>query len=269
MTSATCLRDPESVTSWLDGLGVQRVRLLSPHLDDAVFSAAALLRAAAPRTTVLTLFTDATPGTGDTWTRDAGFADTSQEFAARRVEDVQAMQWLGCAYRHAGLRSGQLDEQRAQRWARWLTSDSSASARQTLVLLPAAAGGSRPYTGWQALWTRLSRRPFGAPAHGEHRLVRDRFWQALSGHGCQLGFYAELPYVWKQGDSALQNELANTFQVPLQRLQLFPDVSDKLAASACYASQMPLIFGHSAAYRDRALGRHETLFLAGPGAAVR
>lgn len=269
MSPPTLLRDPVAVTSWLDGLGVQRVLLLSPHLDDAVFSATALLRAAAARTTVLTVFTDGAPGQVDTWTRDTGFADAEQEFETRREEDVQAMRRLGCSYLHAGLRSGQLDEGQARHWADRLADDTAATAGQTLVLLPAAAGGSQPYTGWQALWTRLTRRPFGAPAHGDHRLVRDRFWHALSRHSCRLGFYAELPYIWKQGDAALQTELTDTFRVPMQRLQLWPDASEKRAVAACYGSQMPLVFGRNMAYRDRALGRHECIFLAGADGTAR
>ena len=91
--------------------------------------------------------------------------------------------------------------------------------------------------------------------------MRDRFWEVLSEFPCRLGFYAELPYVWKQGDLALERELTGLFQAPLQRLTMRPDVDDKLAAASCYASQMPLIFGHDAGYRLRALGRHETVYL--------
>jgi hypothetical protein len=254
---------PGDISTWLDHLGIQHLLVLSPHLDDAVFSVATLLRAAAARSLVVTLFTDAEPGSSDAWTRNTGFASTDQEFAARRLEDARAMERLGCAHLHAGMRGGQLDERQARAWAHQLLVHSGFAADHTLVLLPAGAGGNKPYTAWQTLWNRLIRRPFGAPAHGDHRQVRDRFWKALSDGTCRLGFYAELPYIWKQGDLALQAELTKTFQTPLHRLTVRPDPNEKLVAASCYTSQMPLIFGQDTRYRLRALGRHETIFLAG------
>ncbi len=253
----------KAIPAWLDRLGVRRLLVLSPHLDDAVFSVATLLQAAAADAMVVTLFTDAEPGPGGAWTRDAGFADTTQEFAARRLEDTSAMEQLGCSHLHAGLKGGQLDEEQAnasiQRWNKEI----GLPDEHTLVLLPAAAGGDRPYSSWQIMWNRLTRQPFGAPAHGDHRQVRDVFWNALTGHPCRLGFYAELPYIWKQGDTALALELTSTFRKPLQRVTIPPDRQRKLQAVSCYASQMPLVFGRDTGYRARALGRHETLFLAG------
>lgn len=220
-------------------------------------------RAAAARSRVVTLFTDAEAGSGDAWTRSTGFASTDQEFAARRLEDARAMEQLGCAHLHAGMRGGHLEEQQARAWAHRLLENSGSAADHTLVLLPAGAGGNQPYTAWQTLWNRLIRRPFGAPAHGEHRQVRDHFCKALTDGTCRLGFYAELPYIWKQGDVALQAELTTTFQAPLRRLTVRHDLNEKLEAASCHASQMPLIFGQDTRYRHRALGRHETIFLAG------
>ncbi|MEZ5643679.1 MAG: PIG-L family deacetylase [Burkholderiaceae bacterium] len=258
------LRQADAARTWLDGLGVRHLLLISPHLDDAVFSAAGLLRAAADRSTVLTVFTEGTPGDASAWTRAAGFADTPSEFAARRAEDLRAARHLSGRFIHAGLHSGQLDDVQARHHiARWLGENAS-TGEDTLVLLPAGAGGQNPYTAWTSWRTRLLRRPFGAPAHGEHGLVRDLFWHALADRPCRAGFYADLPYVWKQGDRALHDELVTRHGGSLTPVRLQPDVADKLAAAACYTSQMPLVFGQQDAYRRRALGRHECYFLADP-----
>jgi LmbE family N-acetylglucosaminyl deacetylase len=262
-SAATRELTPQAIPAWLDRLGVRRLLVLSPHLDDAVFSVATLLHAAAADTMVVTFFTDAEPGPGGAWTRDAGFSDTAQEFAARRLEDTRAMEQLGCSHLHVGLKGGQLNEEQAHTWIQRWNKEIGIPDEHTLILLPAAAGGDRPYTSWQVMWNRLTRQPFGAPAHGDHRQVRDVFWNALSGHPCRLGFYAELPYVWKQGDLALELELTSAFRKPLQRVTIPPDQQRKLQAVSCYASQMPLVFGRDTRYRERVLDRHETLFLAG------
>ena len=252
---------PQDVPAWLDKLGIRRVLVLSPHLDDAVFSLASLLQAAADRATVVTVFTDAEPGPGEAWTHMAGFSGTQDEFSARRAEDADAMGLLGCAFLHAGLRSGQLNDALAHTLTREWLDVAGMNDAHGLVLLPAAAGSHLPYTPLQAFWNRLTRRPFGAPAHGEHRQVRDHFWSPMTQSHCQMGFYAELPYVWKQGDLALERELRQRFGQPLKKWTIQPDMGLKLPAALCYASQMPLVFGHDQRYRQRALGRQETLFL--------
>ncbi len=70
-----------------------KLMVLSPHLDDAVFSCGALL-AAQPGTVVVTAFAGAPSGgvVLAEWDATAGFDAPRQAIAARREEDRQALQ---------------------------------------------------------------------------------------------------------------------------------------------------------------------------------
>ena len=256
------LLDTPSVYQWLDALAVERLLVVSPHLDDAVLSLGDLLRRVAARTEVLTVFTESDPGERVDWAHLGGFQDSAEEHAVRRQEDMRAMQHLGCAYRHAGLRSGQLNEAwLSQFLPKWLTNASSPNAKQ-LVLLPAGCGGNRPESGLACFWRRLTRQPFGSMAHPEHVLVRDVFWAALKQvPRLRIGFYAELPYAWQQTDAIIQAELGAATGYTLEPIRVSPQVDQKLVAAEHYVSQARLILGDSKSYRRRVLGRSECVFL--------
>lgn len=261
----TMLRGNDSVRKWLNSIGVERLLIVSPHLDDAVLSVTGLLRAAAARATVLTVLTESDAQVGIEWARAAGFSDAREEHAQRRLEDLRAMQYLGCGHRHAGLRSDELNGDAVERQLQQLLeTDVHHPPRhlsRLLVLLPAASGGTRPYTWFQKQWNRLLRLPFGSPAHPEHQQVRDRLWSAVSRLPVHVGFYADLPYAWRQSDAAIQAELEARFGQPLAATHLEVDLQDKLAATALYPSQMRLILGESPAYKQRVLSRPECVFL--------
>lgn len=256
------LLDTPSVNHWLESLGVERLLVVSPHLDDAILSLGELLRRVPSRTEVLTVFTASDPGEGLDWARLGGFQDSAEEHAARRLEDVRAMQHLGCAYRHAGLRSGQLNEAwLGQFLPQWLANAPSPNAKQ-LVLLPAGCGGNRPESGLAHFWRRLTRQPFGSMAHPEHVLVRDVFWAAMKqAPQLHIGFYAELPYAWRQTDAIIQAELGAMTGRMLKPIRVLPQVDQKLVAAEHYVSQARLILGESKTYRKRVLGRPECVFL--------
>lgn len=257
------LVDTPSARQWLDGLGVQRLLVVSPHLDDAVLSLGDLLRRVSSRAEVLTVFTESDPGAGLDWARLGGFQDSAEEHAARWKEDMHAMQHLGCTYRHAGLRSGQLTQAwLSQFLPQWLTEAPSPNMK-AMVLLPAGCGGNRPESGLAHFWRRLTRQPFGSMAHPEHVLVRDVFWAALKqAPQLHIGFYAELPYAWRQTDAAIQAELGAATGCTLKPIRVSPQVDQKLVATEHYASQVSLILGESKSYRRRVLGRPECVFLA-------
>lgn len=86
-----------------------RCLVLSPHLDDAVLSCGALLRAIAPRSeiTVLTLFTEATDGphsrAARSFLRQCAHPDAATLFRARRAEDRGVVEALGARPEHLGL----------------------------------------------------------------------------------------------------------------------------------------------------------------------
>lgn len=251
----------DNVREWLHTTGVNRLLVISPHLDDAVLSIAGLLRAAAGHAEVLTVYTDSDEQVGIDWARAAGFADAREEHAERRLEDQRAMQYLGCRYAHAGLRSGELTKSAAEKLLQTLLDAETSPPADALVLLPAASGGTRPYTRLQKLWTRLMRQPFGSPAHPEHQQVRDQLWSAICRRPLRVGFYADLPYAWRQSDASIQSELESRFGQQLESNHLKVDLDDKLAATAFYPSQMRLILGNTPAYKRRVLSRPECVFL--------
>lgn len=75
---------------------MSRYLVISPHLDDGVFSCGALL-AGAPGSIVATVFAGVPPrGTpAPPWDRQAGFASGDAAILARRAEDRQACALLG------------------------------------------------------------------------------------------------------------------------------------------------------------------------------
>jgi LmbE family N-acetylglucosaminyl deacetylase len=251
----------DSIRQWLNTMGVDRLLVLSPHLDDAVLSIAGLVRAAAERARVLTVFTESDAQVGKEWAQAAGFSDARHEHAERRLEDLRAMQYLGCDHAHAGLRSGELTDEAAERLLQGLLDTENLERPELLILLPAASGGSRPYTGLQKLRNRLLRLPFGSPAHPEHQQVRDRLWSAVSRRHLRVGFYADLPYAWRQSDAAIQAELEHRIGHQLEATHFHVDLPDKLAATGLYPSQMRLILGDTPAYKRRVLSRPECVFM--------
>ena len=255
------LHTNDSVGQWLNAIGVKRLIVISPHLDDAVLSVAGLLRAASARAQVLTVFTEGDPQHGMAWAQAAGFADAREEHAARREEDLRAMQFLGCGHVHAGLRSGELTDETAKGLLQGLSDTHAPVPSDTLFLLPAASGGTRPYTWFQKLRNRLLRLPFGAPSHPEHQQVRDQMWKVLSGRAARVGFYADLPYAWRQSDAKIRADLEARTARPLEAIHIRANLQDKLAVTGHYPSQMQLILGNTPAYQQRVLSRPECIFL--------
>ncbi|MDR5821608.1 PIG-L family deacetylase [Caballeronia sp. LZ043] len=117
----------------------RRLLVISPHLDDAVFSCGALL-AAETDALVCTVFAG-TPEmpmvTG--WDTECGFGDAHQAMEARRAEDIAALEILGARARHLSF----LDSQYAEDGAQTLQAIADALAdvihagRHDAVLIPA------------------------------------------------------------------------------------------------------------------------------------
>ncbi|CAD6526821.1 hypothetical protein LMG28727_02196 [Paraburkholderia kirstenboschensis] len=77
-----------------------RLLVVSPHLDDAVFSCGLLL-AANPSATVCTVFTAPPSENMSTdWDRQSGFTDAFQAMHARKQEDIRALEKLGAQAIH-------------------------------------------------------------------------------------------------------------------------------------------------------------------------
>jgi LmbE family N-acetylglucosaminyl deacetylase len=105
MTTSRC-RIPEGIARVLHD-GAPAV-FVSPHLDDAVLSCAALMRvmAAVAPVTVVTLFSAAGPPphtrAARTFLRQCGATDAATLFAQRRAEDVAVLDGLGVRHVHLG-----------------------------------------------------------------------------------------------------------------------------------------------------------------------
>lgn len=258
----TRLSNATEVRSWLEQLGVERVIVISPHLDDAVFSVAGILSACRDRAEVITVFTEGSAGQNDTWARMTGFPDSAAEHLARRQEDALAMSLIGCGFQHLGCHQEDLDERSVAQAVDAMTQSRPEGLSRTLVLLPAGAGGPTPSNPLSRLAWRLLRRPWGCMPHGEHELTRDLFWQALSGTQARLGFYAELPYAWSHSNKALQKRLHQVPGCLTELVEHRHDTAEKTRLVELYASQLIPIFGPNPAYRRRVLERAECLLMA-------
>ena len=242
---------------WMDCRSVATIHVVSPHLDDAVFSLGEFLRRPDfPPRKVFTVFTQ--PGESESYAHASGFADTNEEFRVRRLEDVSAMTHLGLPFRHCGGQQGKHDQETI-RLALSSVLDVEEPDR-LLVLLPLGAG--RPLSRLQRFVRRLMRIPIGSPSHSEHLWVRNQF-KTRCGNAIALGYYAECPYQWANSLADLQRLGQEMCGYDVENFQLDPDPEAKLAAARNYASQIEAEFGGRAAYQLRTASIPERIFLPG------
>ena len=261
MTARSGGDDGARLAGWMAEAGVAEVLVVSPHLDDAVFSLAEFLtRGGLPPRRVLTVFTEAGAATDPAHARAMGFADPAAEFAARCREDEAAMARLGTAFAHLGLESGRLDEAAAEDLSRRLP-DRSGGGRM-LVLLPLGAGAV--LSPLRRLARRAMRQPPGCGVHGDHVWVRDRLRDRLAGTVHLAGYYAEIPYQWANSPPDLARLAGGLIAGRVQDFALLPDVDAKIAAAADYASQVASEFGARSSFRRRTASIAERLFLPAP-----
>ncbi len=256
------LSSRQDITAWLASNGIERIIIISPHLDDAVLSLGGMINAVPEITEVITVHTEGTPGEDDAWAKICGFDDSAAEHRSRKIEDQRAMEHIGCRYQHLGLRSGELTEATAWQLARTLGRSSGATSASTLVMLPAGAGGHRSLSATKRWLRRMLRRPFGSVAHPDHESSRDCFRNAFSELPARLCFYAEIPYCWNEHPMRLAKRISALLTSPLDHVRIKPDLHQKLVAAECYNSQADLILGRTASYRRRVLRSDEHLFLA-------
>lgn len=146
--------------------------IISPHLDDAVFSCAALI--AKHQTRIITICAGlpaevSPPGDFDTM---AGFRTGADALRQRRVEDIQAAAVLGCEMVHAGCVEDQYDRTPGH------------ADRVRRAVHDAMEG---VHTGDIALG------PLGL-RHPDHKFVATAFRECIEEIGCSAWLYEELPY---------------------------------------------------------------------------
>lgn len=257
-------RVAKSIVRYLERSGIRRVVVVSPHLDDAVFSTSGLLlSAAAPHCEVMTVFTEGSAEADPAWAQAGGFADTVAEHDARREEDRLALARLGADCVHLGFRPGRFTPDDAARVAERIAASKETvhpAPARLLCLLPAGAGLPAGRQRLLGLYQRLTRCPRGVPAHPEHLEVRDRLLPHLRRRGLQVGFYSEFPYRWRDWRWSVRSRLGALCGHALRRHVERPDPEAKLAAAALYRSQLALVFGATREEQMRRIDRDEEYF---------
>lgn len=236
--------------------------VFSPHLDDAVFSAYALL-GTTPRLSIemATLVTEPGASWDSGWGVLTGFSTGEEEFATRRQEDVAAAALLEVSCRHLGGQSDRVGES-----AGLLEHHVDAIMERNpaaILFIPAGAGRSRRKLSWQRLRNRLLRQPPGAPPHPDHEFVRDALTDLCRRKDItRIGYYLENPYYWSDSVNRLKADLGRRSGMDLTLLDLAVDGQAKLAACSTYASQVQWILGMKQSYRERALSFPERYLVA-------
>ncbi|MCL4775694.1 MAG: PIG-L family deacetylase [Burkholderiaceae bacterium] len=259
-----------SMVEYVERSGIQEIVIVSPHLDDAAFSTSGLLLSkVSHKCRVLTVFTQSNAQSDSGWAQAAGFTDPAQEHATRRQEDRDAMTQAGVRFAHLGFGPGEFTPEHAAELARRIASQDAeatgpSSPERILCLLPAGAGLSDRPGNCTYRWRRLTGRHPGASAHPEHLAVRDGLLQHLIVHRCQVGFYNEFPYLWRDWTWRVQRQLRTLSARPVKRFTTPADRESKLRLVDVYASQVALAFGPNRPTLIRAIDRDEEYFVARP-----
>lgn len=218
------------------------VLAVSPHLDDAAFSAGALLAGLAARgadVRVLTVFTAGGPdpqGFALACQTDKGLAPDVDYMALRRAEDDTAMAALGAESVHLGL-----DEAPHRGY------DSAAA-----LFGPVLAGDeTTPDDVCGALEQELARPDMPPPDlvlgpaalgdHVDHRHVRDALDMLSHRHGLAVVRWDDLPYALR---------LSPHTRGVHQRGSTPAEMRAKLLACASYPTQLGFQFGSVTAMQD-------------------
>jgi LmbE family N-acetylglucosaminyl deacetylase len=205
-----------------------RVLAVSPHLDDAVFSAGGVLACLAEsghEVTVVTCFTASVPdpaGFALACQTDKGLGPEVDYMALRRAEDAAALRVLGAEPRHLPLPEA---PHRGYRSA------------------PELFAGVRPgdevwrevRQALEPLGSDLLLAPQGLGGHVDHlQVVR-----AVAGLGRPTLWWRDAPYVLRQPGA----DPAPDLPTGLSPVHLPQDARRRADACACYASQLGYQFG--------------------------
>jgi LmbE family N-acetylglucosaminyl deacetylase len=241
--------------------------LVSPHLDDAVFSCEALVGRAEPLD-VLTVFTGLPdPAQRGWWDLECGFEDSTEGMTARREEDAAA--FAGTPHRRSYL--DLLERQHAPRGdprararvaeevGRWIGAKPNGT-----VALPAGAGCP---TDRLARWLRrLRRERCSPPQHPDHVLVRDAALSAPREETANVLLYEEIPYLLGHPADREVARVASGRHIEPIAVEI--DRTRKARRIAAYASQIPHISPAEGRLDEgRTLPAHERYWLLRPASS--
>jgi hypothetical protein len=210
--------------------------VVSPHLDDAILSCAALVGRAEP-IDVLTVFAgEPQPPRRGWWDEETGFSDSAESVPARLAEDRAAFAGTPHRLSYLGLLENQyLDGPRGEEDAatiraavdRWCAAHPGGT-----VAIPAGAGGRGGRLGrvLELVGAAGDPRP-----HGDHLYVRD----ALVGVDAALLLYEEVPYLFGgRADREVRRIARALRRRAMERVEPI-DRAAKARRIAAYASQIP------------------------------
>lgn len=207
--------------------------ILSPHRDDAILSAFALLDDPTVTAEVVNVFTEPTDSAD--WLERVGAASAEQEAEVRQIEDQRALEGRASIVE---LQCGpQTSESELNATiVRLLDRSRHTHADGLVIAAPAGAGhkGSVPFSARVGPMARM----FGTATsvrHNDHLLVRNAVvrWATINSDVTTI-FYDELPYHWAK--SALRDADRDGL------FHLAVDTTTKAAAVRCYASQTNSLF---------------------------
>lgn len=253
------------------------VLVLSPHLDDALFSASEIIRRRP--VTVWTVFA-AAPDTpcATSWDQAAGFADSHEQMAARRLKDnlafagttatVRHLPCLDAAYATPTRRAEDLEFLRSE-VLEWV--DGQAGLRP-VVVLPAGAGvpvapslldhairrrgiPAGPSSSFDRLlqplrslkhraYTRRRRKAqlHGLAVNGDHLAVRDSVLATLAhDERVLLVLVEDLPYLWWHSADSAVSAVAAQWNLEDKPGSFGVDRQWKFDRIRHYASQLALM----------------------------
>jgi LmbE family N-acetylglucosaminyl deacetylase len=215
--------------------------LVSPHLDDAVFSCSAVVERAEAVDVLTVCAGSPDPPRRGWWDEDTGFSSSAESMPARLREDEEA--FAGTPHRRSYLSLLELqyvdgarsdDERRtiAAAVGSWVSENQSAT-----VALPAGAGcRSRPLV---RRLLRLLSRPCHPPRHPDHLFVRDAVLPVLRDKPeAKVLLYEELPYLLGGSADREAQRVAAGGGWDAEPIVRAIDRSAKAARIAAYSSQV-------------------------------
>jgi LmbE family N-acetylglucosaminyl deacetylase len=214
----------------------ERLLVISPHLDDAVFGCSALLmahRGACVATVFAGVPEDDVPL--PEWDATCGFASAREAMLARREEDRRALALLGAT-------------------PHWLAfPDAQYRNRRPQAGVPDAIAG---------VLERMQPDEVAIPAglfHDDHKAAHEAALEALESHGAGRWLVYE-DALYRRVEGLLDERLERLVDAGFVALDLPApeiDMETKRAAVACYASQLRgLASGGRPGHRDLALPEH-------------
>jgi hypothetical protein len=214
------------------------VLVVSPHLDDAILSCAALVDRAEP-IDVVTVFSGAPdPPRRGWWDEETGFADSSESLPARRAEDRAAFAGTPHRLTYLDLIENQyLDGPRGEEEAAMIRAAVEGWCAEHpggTVAVPAGAGGRGGRLGRVLELVGAARDP---RPHADHLYVRD----ALLGVEAPLLLYEDLPYLFGGSADREARRIARALRRTAVEHVESIDRAAKARRVAAYTSQIPHI----------------------------